>query len=142
MTTPKNKRGRPAGPKTRCNGQWTEARFKQFIFSLLRQGTRKWAPKNDIRKEARVGRGLYKCKACGNIVPPTVPVVKDGKRKRVTNIFVDHIEPIVDPNEGFTTFDTYINNMFCEKDNLQLLCKDCHNQKTKKEREVASGKQS
>ena len=124
---------RPSGPKIRCNGQWTEARYKSFITSLLRQGTRRWAPITQVEKEARVERGLYKCANCNEVVPPTV---KDG-RKRVRNVFVDHINPIVDPETGFTNWDDYIENIFCEKENLQLLCKACHDDKSTKERETA-----
>ena len=124
---------RPSGEKTRCNGQWTESRFRSFIFSMLRQGTRRWAPLQSTQKEANVGRGLYKCNCCGEIVPPTT---KDG-RKRVKNVFVDHIKPIVDPETGFTTWDDYIESMFCERDNLQLLCKSCHDEKSAKERAVS-----
>jgi hypothetical protein len=63
-------------------------------------------------------------------------------RKKLTNIFVDHINPIVDPIEGFITWDEYIDRMFCEKDNLQLLCGECHDKKTLAERELRTkGKQ-
>jgi len=127
--------GRPSGPKTRCNGQWTESRYKSFITSLLRQGTRRWAPIAETEKDARSDRGMYKCQICKETVPVTV---KDG-RKRVRNIFVDHINPIVNPETGFTNWDDYIENMFCEKENLQLLCKKCHDEKSSRERGTAVG---
>lgn len=126
--------GRPSGPKTRCNGEWTEAKFRSFIKNQLRGATRKWAPINDVKKEARVSRGLYKCAGCGAIVPPTKRV--GTKRKQF--IFVDHIEPIINPETGFTTWDECIERMFCEKDNLQLLCGDCHDVKTQEERKIAA----
>lgn len=124
---------RPSGPKIRCNGEWTEARYKSFIVSLLRQGTRRWAPISASLKEARKQRGLYLCNSCKELVPFTT---KDG-RKRVNNVFVDHIKPITDPTVGFVSWDNTIENMFCEKDNLQVLCKDCHDIKTNNERQLA-----
>lgn len=126
--------GRPSGPKIRCNNLWTEARFNSFIRSLLRSGSRKWAPISETMKQARVERGLYLCNICKQCVPPTV---KDGRR-RVTNVFVDHIKPITSPETGHVSWDEVINNMFCEMDNLQLVCKDCHDIKTKKEKEIAA----
>lgn len=125
---------RPSGPKVRCNNQWTEARFKSFIRSQLRQGTRKWAPITETLKRARVSRGLYLCASCKQEVAPTY---REG-RKRVNNVFVDHIRPITSPETGFTTWDELIENMFCEMDNLQLLCKDCHDVKTQQEKEIAA----
>lgn len=125
---------RPSGPKNRCNGLWTEARYNSFIKSLLRQGTRRWAPVSVVQKEARVARGLYECAHCKEHVPPTL---RDG-RKRVQNIFVDHIKPIIDPAIGFTTWDECIERMFCEADNLQVLCRPCHDVKSNEERAVAA----
>lgn len=119
--------------KPRCNGNWTEARFISFIKSTLRGGSRRWAPKNEVKKEARVTRGKYKCKSCNKTVGASKVI--DGKR--VNNVFVDHINPIVDPNTGFTTWDDFIERLFCEKDNLQLLCKSCHDKKSYKEKEIA-----
>lgn len=70
---------------------------------------------------------------CKESVPNTL---KEGRR-RVQNIFVDHIVPVVDPEVGFTNWDDYIEGMFSEEDNLQLLCKKCHDRKSTEERSVA-----
>lgn len=128
-----SKGGRPSGEKTRCSGQWTEARFRSFVKGNLRRVCNKWAPISEVKKEARVSRGIYLCNGCKKKV--TNSVVVEGKR--VNNIFVDHIEPIVDPSVGWTGWDDVIEGMFSEKDNLQLLCKPCHDVKTKEERDIA-----
>jgi hypothetical protein len=46
---------------------------------------------------------------------------------------VDHIKPVVDPVKGFQTWDLFIDNLFCEADNLQALCTGCHKKKSKEE---------
>lgn len=125
--------GRPSGPKTRNSGNWTEAKFRSFITNQLRGATRKWGPINEVKKEANVARGFYICNECKQRVPLTV---KNGS-KRKKNVFVDHIKPAVDPEKGFEGFDKYIERMFCEKDNLQVLCGPCHDIKTAEERELA-----
>ena len=83
-----------------------------------------------------MSRGLYHCAECQLPVPATI--VDEEKRKRVSNIFVDHIKPIVDPGVGFTTWDEVIEGMFCEEENLQLLCKACHDVKCLEEKAVAN----
>jgi len=123
---------RPSGEKTRCSGQWTESKFNTFIRNQLRGATRKWAPINEVKKEANISRGVYLCACCKNHVPVSVRVGS----KRVNNVFVDHIDPIVDPYKGFEGFDVYIDRMFCEKDNLQLLCGECHDKKSLEERRI------
>lgn len=50
-------------------------------------------------------------------------------------IQMDHIEPVVPVNDGFTSFDDYIHRMFCPEDGFAALCKPCHDEKTKKEKE-------
>lgn len=124
---------RPSGPKTRCSGQWTEARFKSFIISALRGATKRWGPRNEAKKEANVRRGFYKCAECKEVVP--LKVKRNGRM--VTNIHIDHIVPMVDPAVGFTNWDEYIERMFCEKDGLQVLCRDCHDVKCSEERAIA-----
>lgn len=133
-------RGRPSGDKTRCSGQWTEAKFRSFIKGNLRSATRKWAPIQQCRKNAHRGRGIYECACCHQHVPPTI--YDEDKKKRVKNICVDHINPTVDPETGFLSWDQVIEGLFCELDNLQLLCKACHDGKTMEETMVAKLRRS
>lgn len=122
---------RPSGEKTRCSGKWTQAKYNSFIKNILRSGTRKWAPVQDVKKKARTRRGFYLCAGCGEEVPATIVV--DGKR--VNNAQVDHIEPVVSVSEGFTSWDSVVEGLFCEEDNLRLLCHKCHSEVTKNQRE-------
>lgn len=114
--------------KPRNSGQWTEARFNSFIKSLLRKGTMRWGPVNQTKKAAWVERGKYLCAGCNQVVPLTV-----DKKK---NVFVDHKSSATDSVEGFTSWDDFIEGLFCEVDNLQVLCKNCHDIKSKEESEL------
>ena len=123
--------------KPHNGGTWTKARLKSFIISQLRGATQRWGPKVDCIKKARVSRGLYRCAGCGEVVPPTLPP-PDGKKRRIKNIVADHIEPIVDPAVGFTTYDDWIKRCFVEIDGYQALCHKCHTEKTQQERKIAT----
>lgn len=127
---------RRGGPKTRCSGKWTEAKFKSFIKGNLRRVTMKWSPINECMKNAREERGMYRCAGCGELVPSTV---KDG-RVRKKNVHVDHIEPVIDPAVGWVSWDSCIERMFCELDNLQVLCTTCHDIKCNEEKAIAKAR--
>lgn len=124
---------RPSGPKTRAGGLWTEARHKSFVVGNLRRTSQKWPPIGDCLRTARVNRGEYLCAECKQVVPATTKV--DGKR--VKNVHVDHIAPVIDPATGWTTWDDFINRLFCEPENLQVLCDACHTIKTNNEKAIA-----
>lgn len=122
---------RPSGEKTRCSGKWTEAKFTSFVKGNLRRATIKWSPIGECLSNARTRRGFYRCNACKEEVPATI---KEG-RKRVKNAIVDHIEPIV-PVTGWVSWDDCIEKMFCELDNLQCLCRKCHDEKSNEEKKL------
>lgn len=124
---------RPSGPKTRAGGLWTDARHNQFVRSNLRMASRKWPPIAQCLKNARVERGFYLCATCKEIVPATIKV----EGKRVKNIHVDHIEPVVDPAVGFVDWNTYIERLYTEPENLQAICDKCHTIKTNNEKAIA-----
>ncbi len=116
----------------RNGGKWTDARFKSFITSLLRSGTRRWQPKFEVLAEAKTKKKVnkktkrmaqhYLCASCNQEHP-------------ASNVQIDHIIPVVSPSEGFTTWDSFIDGLFCEKENLQCLCIPCHKVKSEKERQ-------
>lgn len=109
---------------------WSEARLKAFIISGLRAASRRYPPKYEVLNEAKTTKKInvrtgrmaqhYKCKKCKGEFP-------------ATEIQVDHRKPVVDPKIGFVDWNTYIERLFCKKSNLQVLCKVCHKEKTKKE---------
>ena len=114
-------------------GQWTAARFHSFVKGALRAAARRWPPKHQVKKDANRGRGKYLCNGYQRR-NHIVPVSLGSGSSRANNVFVDHVIPVVDPIEGFTTWDEVVTRMFVEADGLQILCKDCHDIKTKDER--------
>ena len=114
--------------------QWTEGRWRAFVTSALRAASRRYPPKyetlNSSKTEKKVnvktGRLAqhYRCAKC-----------KEEFTSK--DVEVDHIKPVIDPKKGFVSWDKYIESLFCEKKNLQVLCKTCHKEKTNKEKEVA-----
>lgn len=117
--------------KPRNNGQWTEARYTQFIRSALRAAFRRWPPKFEVLRNAFTevknnpasGRMAkhYRCAECGNDFP-------------MKGVQVDHKQPVVNPKQGFVDWDTFIARLYCEAKKLQVLCKGCHSIKSKRER--------
>jgi len=134
-----------AGEKTRCSGLWTEARYRSFIKGNLRQATMKWAPINIVKKRANVRRGFYLCDECKEEVPATLKgpdPKKPGKHKRIKNVHVDHIIPVVDPAKGWEGWDVLIERLFCEEDNLRVLCTACHKVVTDEEKQIAKDRRA
>ena len=54
-----------------------------------------------------------------------------------SEVQADHINPVIDPLVGFTTWDSVIERMFCETEGFQILCKPCHNNKSSAEKRQA-----
>jgi len=89
----------------------------------------RWGPNQETKKNARIARGRYTCAGYMRAAHPVSNSIKvDGKRKN--NIFTDHIDPV----GAHIDWNTTVERMFCEVEALQLLCKDCHDKKTKDER--------
>jgi 5-methylcytosine-specific restriction endonuclease McrA len=51
-----------------------------------------------------------------------------------SKIAVDHIVPVIDVDTGFIDWNTFIDRLWCDKKNLQIICDSCHNKKTNNER--------
>jgi len=119
--------------KTKASNTMTDAQFTTFVKGHLRKASRWWKPISEVLKKARVARGVYLCAVCRQYVPSSIVV----NGKRVKNIQIDHVDPVVDPTKGFTTWDDFISRLFCEEENLAATCSACHNAKSQRERELS-----
>lgn len=118
----------------RNGGKWTEARYRSFVTSTLRAGSRKWPPKYETLNAAKTEKKINK--ATGRLAQHYLCAMCEQEYTQ-KDVQVDHIKPVVDPKVGFVSWDTYIDRMFCEGKNLQVLCKVCHAEKTKLEKEIS-----
>jgi len=120
---------KPKVSRTRNAGTMTESAFWSFIRSALRQKSRWWKPILQCKlKSRRAYKGPnkrqkfeYQCNECKNWFP-------DKK------INVDHIVRLGALNCA-EDLPGFVNRLFCEGDNLQVLCSSCHDTKTKHENE-------
>jgi 5-methylcytosine-specific restriction endonuclease McrA len=111
--------------KPRCNGTMTESAFWSFIRSALRQKSRFWKPITECKLQARrLYKGVnkrqkyeYQCNMCQNWFI----------EKKIN---VDHIHPAGSLNCA-QDLPGFVDRLFCEVDNLQVLCEKCHDKKTK-----------
>lgn len=93
---------------------------KSFIIAQLRRSSYKYPPRNEALKKARIDRGVYQCQSC----------------KKMTDrhdIRMDHVNPVVDPLQGWQGWDVFIERMFCDTEGFNAICNACHDIKTKGE---------
>lgn len=113
--------------------QWTPAKLNSVIKGAFRSASRFYPPKLDALDEAFVDVRVNKasgrmakhrrCAQCKELFPDKM-------------LQVDHIVPVIDPVVGFTTWDEMADRLFCSKENFQVLCKTCHQDKTNQERQL------
>ena len=116
------------GLKTRAGNTMSESAYWTFIRSALRQKSRWWAPVTQAKLAAQrpyIGPNKrqkyeYQCAHC-------------TKWFMEKDINVDHIIPVGTLKCG-ADLETFVEKLFCEKENLQVLCVTCHNVKTQKDR--------
>jgi hypothetical protein len=101
-----------------------------------------YPPRNAAQKKQKVAPATFECQGCsvyiyeGSSEKNLNKVVEQFPDKKVIagKIYMDHIEPVVDPDEGYNGWDSFIERLFCDEEGFQLLCKECHDEKTAQER--------
>lgn len=114
--------------KTRGGGRYTESEYFSFIRSGLRSKSNRWPVKYDVLAAAKRNyegpnkrqKFEFQCNHCKQWFP----------QKQVS---VDHIIP-AGTLRRFGDLARFVEILFCEKNNLQVLCIQCHKQKSQHER--------
>jgi len=110
--------------KTRNAGTMSESAFWQFIRNALRKRSIVWKPISQCREMAKrryTGPNKrqkyeYQCNICKNWY-------------KGTQICVDHIIPVGSLTNIYD-LPHFVDTLFCEIHNLQVLCKTCHDAKS------------
>jgi 5-methylcytosine-specific restriction endonuclease McrA len=115
-----------------------EKKLKNKIIQVLRKASYSHPARSLAKKKARVAPSTYLCNICKTWI-------YDGKKDfsklkfeyknvKTGKIHIDHIDPVI-PLTGWMNFDNFITRLFCSEDNLQILCSECHKEKTFQEKE-------
>lgn len=124
--TKSTKPSRQRVKRTKAGNQWTKARYFQFIRSALRQASQRYPVIQQVLKEKRkTVKGKrhkfeYQCESC--------EAWSDRK-----GVSVDHIIPCGALND-YRDLPGFVKRLFCEPKDLQILCTECHAEKTAKEK--------
>lgn len=107
---------------TRCGGTMTEAQWLAWIRSALRSRWLRWLPRAQALEAARVPyngpnkrrKYSYRCAICG----------KDDFSG--SEVQVDHFPRDAGSIKSIDDIGNFCNNLFCEVDNLRVLCLEDH----------------
>ncbi len=108
--------------KPRCSGTMTEGEYLTWVSSALRSRWLHWPPRAEAMKLARVPytgenkrqKYAYKCAICGKIF----------SQKEVE---VDHHPYKAGSLKSINDIGNYVSRgLYCEVDNLRVVCKPCH----------------
>lgn len=104
-------------PLTRCNGTMTESAYLAWIRSTLRSKSLRWPPRGKALELARrpykgpnkLQKWEYKCAICGEWF-------------KAKEVIVDHFPKAAGSILCVADIGQFAENLFCETDNLRVLC--------------------
>lgn len=115
--------------------------LKNKIVVKMRQLSREWQPIIDAENSAKRDKSTFECAGCGvYIYTGDSKKSFESLKEKYDNViqgtlYKDHIDPVIpiDRTQQSMTLDELSDRIFCEIDNIQILCKDCHDIKSKLE---------
>jgi len=117
-------------------GKWSEARMRSFAMSAIRRA--QWPVKYAAIATAYIANGvnpatgkpckLHRCTSCKKTYPKGM-------------MRADHINPVIPIDNNWKDGENWLGynwnqllpRLWCEADNYQIICKDCHKEKSKDE---------
>ena len=123
-----------------------EKNFRGKVINALRRLTRSYPPRNKVKQKQKHAPSTYECEKCKIYVYEGLSQTKMKEHGETLNakiikgkVHIDHIIPVI-PIGGFKgtewNWNEFMNNLFCEETNLQVLCEECHKEKNMYENEL------
>jgi rRNA maturation endonuclease Nob1 len=121
MTSRKKPAKKLKEPLVRCNGTMTEAQYLSWIRSALRSKSLRWPPRATALELARrpykgpikQQKWEYKCAIC-------------SKWYKAKEVVVDHFPVGAGSIRSVEDIGAFANNLYCEVENLRVLCSTDH----------------
>ena len=128
-------------PKYNVNSQIRSAIRRTFsrspmvqdVLKKVRKETPRYKKDGELAKRPNV---RYQCAIC-------------KKWFKSTEVAVDHIDPVISIEDGFIDWNTFVDRLFCDSSNLQVVCSylkknihlhndelSCHHKKTQEEKKL------
>lgn len=108
---------------TNENRKSQKPNLRHWLTNKVRRLSYQWPPRKAAIKSARVERGRYRCNICENLFGPK-------------EIQLDHIQPVINEEDGFIDWNIYLERLFCSEEGFQVLCRPCHEAKTFLENQI------
>ena len=120
-------------PRTRGSGRWTEAGYWGWLRSQLRKISQKWPPIYEVKKLATRAATPEEVKMFGGKIKKVVQCNKCKNWFPDKKTSVDHVIPC-GSCRSVNDIGPFVERLTVEVDRLQVLCNDCHKEKTQRER--------
>ena len=119
--------------KLRCSGTMTESQFLAWVRSALRSKSLRWPPRSEALELARrpykgsnkLQKWEYSCSIC-------------KQWYKAKDVCVDHYPKPAGSILSVEDIGAFVNNLYCEVDNLRVLCVPCHEVHTLADKEGVS----
>ena len=98
------------------------------------------------KNRSKVDKATFACESCGQkLYDGSSQKSFESLKETYPDIIwekpeMNHINPVIEPQKGFSTWDEYLDRLFCGPEDLELLCKSCH--KNTSREEMGTRKQS
>lgn len=97
------------------------------VWEVLKEGRRYYAKYNKDKTRAKKDGVETHCQVCNQWTRAPMKVAVDHK---------DPVVPVETDQGGMDDLNVFVARLWCDKSNLQRICKTCHDEKTKAEREA------
>lgn len=126
---------------TRGKGNKMDAKTRNFVKKKLRLASLSNPSRNKAKQISKVAPATFECNHCSCYIyeGSSDKNLKTLEKEFPSKVFkrekaqADHKTPVRE-GKGKWDWDDYIESLFCGVENYQILCNDCHKEKSKKDK--------